>query len=154
VLASERFLQLAGFKYAAAGIIGLAALCFYWEIVLLLCGLGALCLLVSPTALTVVYRIQAYCYGAPRGACGCNLDAEDIEHPRTVLEGHVRVPCWAAWRAPGRRDDGHGHGVGGGVRGRLARISHTHSVDPFDRSREAIPLPGDAEKWCTPPQCV
>jgi hypothetical protein len=82
---AKGFLRGVGLLYVTFGIVGLAASLLPSMDLLYLCGLGAMFILVTPPGLTLEYGIQAGCFEQPRGAWGCNLDADVIHHARTVI---------------------------------------------------------------------
>jgi hypothetical protein len=81
-ISAKGFLRVVGFMYVTLGTGGLAALLLPSMGLLYLCGFSAVFLLVTPPGLALEYGIQASCFGPPRA---CNLDADVIQHARTVL---------------------------------------------------------------------
>ena len=84
-ISAECFLRVVGFIYVIIGAAGLAASLLPSMGLLYVCGLSAMTFLVTPPGLVLEYGIQASCFEQPRGAWGCNLDADVIQHARTVI---------------------------------------------------------------------
>jgi hypothetical protein len=81
-ISAKGFLRIVGFVYVTLGTGGLAALSLPSTGLLYLCGLSAVFLLVTPPGLPLEYGIQAGCFEHPQA---CNLDADVIQHARTVI---------------------------------------------------------------------
>jgi len=84
-ISARRFLTVFGFVYLILGAMGLAALWLPSTPLLHASGVGAIFLLLTPPGMIMQYGVAAGCFGEPRAAWGCNLDADVILHARTVL---------------------------------------------------------------------